>query len=258
MHAAAPQSKPVYAPLVRNADGLGPVVLACEHASPRIPPEFGDMGLAPEARLSHAAWDPGALAVAEEMSRILDAPLVAGQVSRLIYDCNRPPEAPGAMPAQVERFRIPGNENLTPEARADRTRRIYEPFRDALGAMLDARAPAALVTVHSFTPVWMGRPRDVRLGVLHDEDARLADALLAALDAAGAPAARNRPYGPQDGVTHTLRAHALPRGLANVMIEIRNDLIADAQSQRAMAELLSDALRDALARLAPSATDDDR
>ena len=28
-----------------------------------------------------------------------------------------------------------------------------------------------------------------------------------------------------DGVTHTLREHAIARGLPNVMIEVRNDLI---------------------------------
>ena len=37
--------------------------------------------------------------------------------------------------------------------------------------------------------------------------------------------ALNEPYGPDDGVTHTLREHALPEGMLNVMIEIRNDLI---------------------------------
>ena len=36
---------------------------------------------------------------------------------------------------------------------------------------------------------------------------------------------RNEPYGPQDGVCHTLNLHAGARGLAYAMIEIRNDLI---------------------------------
>ena len=55
----------------------------------------------------------------------------------------------------------------------------------------------------------------------------------------GRPVRRNEPYGPADGVTHTLRTHALPRGLANVMIEVRHDLIADAGSQEAMAQRLA-------------------
>ena len=50
---------------------------------------------------------------------------------------------------------------------------------------------------------------------------------------------RNEPYGPEDGVTHTLILHALPRRLDNVMLEVRNDLIADAAGQRRMAERLA-------------------
>ncbi len=243
---------------VLNPRGRGPVVLACEHASAFIPDEFDGLGLSEEARVSHIAWDPGALAVAQEMSRLLDAPLVAQQASRLLYDCNRPPESPTAIPARVERFEAPGNAALTEAQRAERVRRFYEPFRDALAGALDARAgtPTALVTVHSFTPVWMGVPRAVRLGVLHDADSRLADALLAACAEAGdAGAERNAPYGPQDGVTHTLVHHALPRGMLNAMIEIRNDLIADAAAQRAMAARLSDRIRAALARTAKAAPD---
>ena len=37
----------------------------------------------------------------------------------------------------------------------------------------------AVVTVHSFTPVHFGEPRAVELGILHDEDSRLADGMLA-------------------------------------------------------------------------------
>ena len=57
---------------------------------------------------------------------------------------------------------------------------------------------------------------------------------------------RNTPYGPEDGVTHTLKLHGLANGLPNVMIEVRNDLIADDGSQRVMADYLTGLLRDSL------------
>jgi predicted N-formylglutamate amidohydrolase len=60
---------------------------------------------------------------------------------------------------------------------------------------------------------------------------------------------RNEPYGPQDGVTHTLREHAVSRGLANVMIEVRNDLLTTAEECRAMAEQLAIWLNAAMASL---------
>ena len=40
-------------------------------------------------------------------------------------------------------------------------------------------------------------------------------------------------------MTYTLTQHAVPHGLLNVMIEIRNDLIAGAAEQAAMAARLA-------------------
>lgn len=235
-----------------NAHGAGPVTLACEHASNAIPSEFGDLGLSKQALESHIAWDPGAYAVAQRLSALLDAPLVAQTVSRLVYDCNRPPHASDATPAQSEIYAIPGNADLTEAERAERARRFYEPFRAALAACLDARMAAGqapvLVTIHTFTPVYFGVRREVELGILHDRDRRLADALLGTLAAErGWIVRRNEPYGPEDGVTHTLADQALPRGLYNVMVEIRNDLVRDASGQERVASLLAQHLKRAVA-----------
>ncbi len=225
---------------VINPDGAGGLVLVCEHASCFIPPELANLGVADEALQSHIAWDPGAAAVARRMSEALDAPLVVPSVSRLVYDCNRPPEVQSAMAVESEFYAIPGNVGLSAAQREERARRYYLPFRETLTATIAAqhhggRQPA-LVTVHSFTPIFKGQSRDMDIGILHDADTRLADVLLDSLAAEGElRVERNAPYGPQDGVTYTLAQHALPLGLPNVMIEIRNDLIADTQTQQAMA-----------------------
>ncbi len=232
---------------VVNADGGGRVVFVCEHAANAIPVEFGDLGLSADARVAHIAWDPGALKVAEALAARFDAPLVAGRVSRLVYDCNRPPEAPSAIPEESEVFSVPGNRGLSAAAREDRIARVYRPFHARLAAVLDARPAAALVTVHSFTAVYFGVSRPWDVGLIHDGDPRLAEALFAALAPAGiANAALNVPYSVADGVTHTLAVHALPRGLLNAMVEIRNDLIADAAGVARWAASLGDALAAAL------------
>jgi predicted N-formylglutamate amidohydrolase len=93
-----------------------------------------------------------------------------------------------------------------------------------------------LVTIHSFTRVFNGVSRDVELGILCDSDERLADEMLArAPGLTDMLTAKNDPYGPADGVTHTLKEHALGNGLLNVMIEVRNDLIATHEDQQAVA-----------------------
>jgi len=243
-----------------NPDGHADVVLICEHAANRIPEALGDLGVDAETRVSHVAWDPGAAEVARAMAARLDAPLFLQRFSRLVYDCNRPIFADSAVPAVSERYTIPGNDRLDAQARAGRQAAVYLPFRDAIAAFvhrrIDAGRPPAIVTVHTFTPEFQGAWRTCELGVLHDADARLANAALAVLaeesglaEEPGITVRRNDPYGPADGVTHTLKVQALGLGLPNLMFEIRNDLVTEACGQRAFADRLSRVVTAAHARL---------
>ncbi len=167
---------------IENAAGRGDIVLVCEHASRRVPERLGSLGLSPQALESHIAWDPGALAVAEFLSRKLDAVLIYQRFSRLAYDCNRPPEADGAMPAVSEVYEVPGNRDMAEEERRARVDEIYLPFHDAISQFVTERKakgrPPVVVTMHSFTPVYFGKPRSVEVGILHDADSRLADQML--------------------------------------------------------------------------------
>jgi predicted N-formylglutamate amidohydrolase len=56
----------------------------------------------------------------------------------------------------------------------------------------------------------------------------------------------NEPYSPDDRVFHTLDRHAVRRGLAPLMIEIRNDLIGSVEQGREWAERLAPLLQEAL------------
>ncbi|MFK0384405.1 N-formylglutamate amidohydrolase [Rhizobium sp. RM] len=234
---------------VENAAAKGDVLLVCEHASATVPEKYGTLGLTADVLSSHVAWDPGALAVSRLLSQKLDATLVYQRFSRLIYDCNRPPESSSAMPVKSEIHDIPGNFDLDDAEKFARTSALYVPFHDRVDAIIAERQAngqkTVVVTVHSFTPVYHGRFREVEVGILHDTDSRLADAMLRSA-AAGLDVRRNEPYGPDDGVTHTLRLHALPDGFLNVMIEIRNDLIATADDQSAMADFLYELMGKAL------------
>lgn len=235
-----------------NIGGRSEILLICEHASRRLPAALGSLGLSTDALHAHIAWDPGALAVAQIMSRQLDAALVFQNFSRLAYDCNRPPEAPDAMPAKSEIYDIPGNAGLSLAERQARTEAIYLPFKAAIAARITERKLQAretvLVTIHSFTPVYRGVARDVEIGILHDRDSRLADKMLERAEATGRyRVRRNEPYGPADGVTHTLKQHGLANGLLNVMIEVRNDLIRDEAGQEVVAGFLAGLIRESLA-----------
>ena len=102
------------------------------------------------------------------------------------------------------------------------------------------------MTVHTFTPVYFGSDRPTEIGILHDSDANLADRMLSAAAGSKYRVDRNQPYGPQDGVTHSLKLYGVARGLRNVMIEVRSDLAATQDACTVMARELTEMLRPAL------------
>ncbi len=224
----APQKDAVFE--IIGAEAKGAALILCEHAAHAIPARYDGLGLTPDAAISHAAWDPGARDLAVYLAGSLDATLIAATVSRLVYDCNRPPEAASAMPGKSELVEVPGNANLTDAQRAERTETVYRPFCAAVAGTIAGRQhrlqSTAIITVHSFTPVYYGETRETEIGILHDTDTALADAMLRNTSKVSHRTIhRNQPYGPEDGVTHSLQIHGVAHGLPNVMIEVRNDLL---------------------------------
>lgn len=242
--APKPQAGDVVA--VANAAGAGRFVILCDHASNAVPEAYADLGLGPEALTAHIAWDPGALGVAREIARRLDAPLVHSLVSRLVVDCNRDPGRADLIAESSETFIVAGNRGIGERERSHRIATWHEPYHAAIEALvagrLSAGRPTTLVAIHSFTPVYRGVARPWEVGILFGEDRSLADRLIPALRDEGLVVGENQPYSPADGVYYTLHRHATQRGLASVMIEIRNDLIRGAVEQDSWARFLGAAL----------------
>ncbi|WP_208536772.1 N-formylglutamate amidohydrolase, partial [Pseudomonas aeruginosa] len=120
------------------------MVLVCEHASRHIPLELQRLGLDQAAAEEHIAWDIGALALAEELSRRLDAPLLAAGYSRLLIDLNRPLEAPDSIPPHSEIYPVPGNRELSETVRRYRQDCLFHPFHQRLTQLLDERQAAGV------------------------------------------------------------------------------------------------------------------
>ena len=219
--------------LVSNARGASPFVVVCDHASNRLPEKYGDLGLSQLERVSHIAWDPGALAVSRALSEKLDAPLVQSTVSRLVIDCNRDLTAPDLIWTLSEATRIAANENLAAEERSFRIDHFHRPYHASIETLLEARRHAGqetiLVCVHSFTPVYYGIPRPWPIGLIHGVDQRYTQALYEALKADDCElnVGWNEPYAALNGVTLTLEKHGDGRGLEATMIEIRHDEILE-------------------------------
>ena len=202
----------------------------------------------------HIAYDVGAAPVARHLSHLLDAPLFLQPYSRLVVDCNRPLEAPDCFPEVSDGTPIPANAGLDPSSRKRRYDEIHQPFHAAIAGQLDARetvgAPMVLIAVHSFTPrlAVNGIDRPWHIGLLHNRDDRFARTMLAGLAdrAPDVTAALNEPYTVDDAGDYTIPVHGERRGILNVLLEIRSDLIGVRADQTRWAEVLAVVVGDAL------------
>ncbi|MDE3174681.1 MAG: N-formylglutamate amidohydrolase [Pseudomonadota bacterium] len=208
------------------------VLLLCDHARNALPPGYGALGLPAAALERHIAYDIGARWLTHRLAERLNAPAVLSTFSRLLIDPNRGADDPTLVMRYSDGAIVPGNARVDAAEIDRRTRRYWRPYRDAALATTEAmlasgRAPA-IVSIHSFTPDWRGFKRPWKVGVLYDDDARLASALLRQMAADGLDAHEigdNEPYsGGLKG--DTIDAVAAARGLLNVLIEVRQDLIA--------------------------------
>ena len=230
------------------------ILLICDHASRHIPPAYGDLGVSPEHLRSHIAWDIGAGELTRRMASLLGAGAVLSRVSRLVIDCNRPPGHQSSIPAATHAVAVPGNLNLPPRETQARERQFFYPYQSAIAAKLSAieesGTEAVLVSVHSFTPFLNTVARPWHFGVLSDRDPRLADLVLTELK--GQPdlvIGDNEPYSGSNPEGYACRYHGDAKGRANVLIEVRQDLVNSPTRTNATANLLAPAIARATAQL---------
>lgn len=230
---------------VENAEGKGPFVFVCDHASNFFPPPYDtSLGVSEADKLAHIAWDPGALGVAKGLAERLDAPLVYTTVSRLIIDCNREESRADLMPCLSETTPIDGNRDLSDDEKAFRLNLAHRPFHDDIDRILNRRKesglPTAVVSIHSFTPVYKGESRPWEIGLISDKDRRLADPVIEDLRERGdLTVGDNEPYAPSDGVYYTIRRHGEDRELPCLMVEIRNDEVKTDAEETRWADILA-------------------
>jgi predicted N-formylglutamate amidohydrolase len=227
-----------------NAAGRSPFLLTCDHYGRAIPAILGDLGL-PAAELArHIAWDPGIAGVADALSKHLDAHLIAQRYSRLVIDCNRPPDALSSIPRISEATVIPGNEGLAYSAAQARRRAVFDPYHRRISDVIERRShdgiPTVLVSLHSFTAVYAGIARPWHIGTLYHRDTRLPPLFLKLLrEEPELVVGDNEPYAVSDETDYTIPVHGEARGLMNTGIEIRQDLIGDVAGEKAWADRLA-------------------
>ncbi|QIE46581.1 N-formylglutamate amidohydrolase [Pseudohalocynthiibacter aestuariivivens] len=217
-------------------------LITCDHASNTVP-EFvngGDLGVAPEDMARHIAYDVGAAGLALALAEALDAPAILSNFSRLVIDPNRGEDDPTLLMKLYDGTIIPGNRHADEAEREARLSALHRPYHTALAELCARRDDTVVVSVHSFTPQFKGRPpRPWHVGLLYAADARLAKPLLARLRTEpDLCVGDNEPYSghlPGDSIAR----HAIAYERPNILIELRNDLIAIEADQIAWAQRLA-------------------
>jgi predicted N-formylglutamate amidohydrolase len=231
---------------------LSPIVITCEHATPRLP-----AGLAPHAPAerrilaSHWGWDIGAWAVATRLASRLRASAVGGAVSRLVVDLNRSAGDPSLVRRAVEGVRLSWNAPLPPETIERRVLAWHVPYHQAIDALVLRRLVRGirplLFSTHTFTGVYEGRRRNFDIGVLFDRSRAEALLLARGLRAAGYSVRFNRPYSGLAGMMYAIHRHAVHHGLPCLELEINQDLFARPGAAARVAAAVARALRPVIA-----------
>ncbi|MFB2550316.1 N-formylglutamate amidohydrolase [Ensifer soli] len=218
---------------VIEGDARKGLLLIADHATNRLPPRYGTLGLPESAFRRHIAYDIGIEPLTRALAADLGVPAVMSRFSRLLIDPNRGEDDPTLIMKLSDGAIVPGNHPIDVAEENARLDLFHRPYHRAVAEAIARVAEASgaaplLISLHSFTPVWRDVPRPWHAGVLWDGDPRAARALIDRLEAPGDIAVGdNEPY---DGALRgdTLFRHGMAAGIAHALIEVRQDLIGDA------------------------------
>ena len=224
-------------------------LVICDHASNSIPSEYKNLGLSNKDYESHRSFDLGASDVAIELSKLLDCNLVMANFSRLLIDPNRGKDDPTLIPKLSEGKIIKGNINISMSEddmeRSERILRFYLPYHKQINRFinksLDNERIPKILSIHSFTPIWKGKKREIDVGVLWDKDDRLSKIFLNSLK--NIKLGDNKPYSGRLK-NDTLYKHATSHGIPHVLIEIRQDLLKKEKDKLKWAKKIHNVLKE--------------
>ena len=182
------------------------------------------------------------------ISKFLNCPLVMTNFSRLLIDANRGIDDPTLIMKISDESLIEGNKNISFQNNSDerkkRIKNFYEIYHkkisDIINTLISKKVFPAIISIHSFTPFWKGKKRSIDLGILWDSDDRLPNIFFNYLNKnyKNMDIGNNTPYSGRMK-NDTLYKHGTSQGLANILIEIRQDLILDSKGQLKFSKLIT-------------------
>lgn len=241
---------------IGTASGKGGILIIADHASAHVPADI-ELGIDADVLTRHVAIDIGVAPLTEALCARLPCEAILAGFSRLVCDLNRDEDAPGLLPIASDGIAVPGNA-VNEAGREARLARFFRPYHAAVADRVAQAEPALLVALHSFTPRLESHPDQARpwqVGILYNKDERAARIAIPLFEAAGIVTGDNEPYSGRI-LNTTMNRHGEAAGIPYLSIEVRQDLIGDAEGVARWAARLAPviaATRDSLAAKAHDA-----
>lgn len=204
-------------------------LITAEHASRAVPARWARVFEGNESVLdTHRAWDPGSADLARSLATALNAPLLLGEVTRLLVDLNRS----DGHPRHLSAF----SKVLPTAERNELIQTIWAPhWQEYAGTVRRLPGQVIHIACHSFTPVLDGKVRSTDIGLLYDPSREPEKAWCKMLQAAirshlpGLKVHMNQPYrGTSNGLGQQHRQVFDPGKLISLEIEVNTTLVESA------------------------------
>lgn len=231
--------------IVGDPSAGGPFVFTCDHATNLLP----EWKAEPDDRLlldDHWGWDIGAAHLCRVLAELSGSCGVLSRFSRLVCDPNRQPGEKSFVVREIDGQSVLFNRDVDAREIQRRRKRYFNPYHDAVDRTIRQRKalgkPVRLCSIHSFTPIFLGRARPMEVGILFDDHDEHAWRLEGALSEEGFETVLNAPYSGRDGLIHAAHLHGRTHEIVYLELEVRQDLIETPQKARAVGERMTRAL----------------
>ena len=224
------------------------ILFIADHASNYIPSSLKNLGLQDNQLNSHIAYDLGVKELCINLSNLFNSKYIIGEYSRLMIDLNRDISDPTLIPEIVDRKIITKNLCLSNYDKRKRISQIYNKYHLKIKEAINHNNVTALISLHSFNPVFKKQKRNIHFGILSNQDRRLSDHVITEMQRRKLKVGDNEPY---EGnlIGDTMYKHGLKNNLHHTLIEVRNDLLSSSTKIHRVSVLLKQVINNSINRI---------
>jgi predicted N-formylglutamate amidohydrolase len=217
------------------------IILTCEHGNAEMPEGYGTLGLSEEDFNSTIGNDKGAKGLAVSLAKKLDCTLFLNKYSRVLIDLNRSMEKRGLIKMKSHTVEIPDNKTIDEAEFQKRVNEYYLPYLKAIDEKIKEQDIKNIISVHSFTPFprFFTYPREESACVSFSKENPIASLISSGLKTdESLIIGVNKPFdlsNPEKNGNGVAYKYGL-QNLNSVLVEVKNDLIYDDETQEKWAE----------------------